>query len=406
MLAAQHAGSKAVVAGNIRFLRGAGIRRAETVFQWELDRSEEACRMNPNDPVRVVEAEAFWQPGTKLTQDGDFRAAYRDLGTVPAQRVRLPVPGSTWKLTGRVGRTDDGTIYAGFGPYLHWSKDEGKTWDGKALEGLPGSAGERVIAQAFGAAGRYIYLAHFNKELPCLGEDCYPIVISRSKDGGKTWESNLPLDQGPYKYMGGDGDHIIALEDGTLLATLDAWNPATATSPQVGGMVLSRSTDQGRTWGDSTIVPGVAETGLLCLGGQRLLAAMRTGGPGPDGKTVRLANSDDGGRTWRNFRPLTHVYGQAHGDLAALPGGGVVAVYENRYPFSGTMHARVSWDGGESWEPELYIVMDSGVGYPGSVAVEDGTVVTVAGDGELTGNGEPTGRGYTLQAMRWKPWPK
>jgi len=188
--------------------------------------------MNPDYPVRVVEAEAFWQPGTKLTQEGDFRAVFRDIGTVPAERVSLPVPGSTWKLTGRVGRTDDGTIYAGFGAYLHWSKDEGRTWDGKALVGLPGSAGELVVAQAFGAAGVYIYLAHYNKELPCLGEHCYPVVISRSKDGGKTWVSSPPLDQGHYKYMGGDGDQSSPWRMGPCWPLLTAGTPRLLPRPR------------------------------------------------------------------------------------------------------------------------------------------------------------------------------
>ena len=105
--------------------------------------------------------------------------------------------------------------------------------------------------------------------------------------------------------------------------------------------------------------------------------------------------------------PLTRMYGQAHGDLVALPGGGVVATFENRYPYAdgGAMLARVSWDGGQTWEPELY-KLSRGHGYSGSVVLKDGTIVTLAGDGQLSRAGRPTGRRYTLQAVRWKPWPK
>ncbi|MCP4549173.1 MAG: hypothetical protein GY835_22190, partial [bacterium] len=77
-------------------------------------------------------------------------------------------------------------------------------------------------------------------------------------------------------------------------------------------------------------------------------------------------------------------------------------VYENRYPVGQSdIRARISHDLGRTWGPNLYILAD-GVGYAGSVGLSDGTIVTVTGDGQMTG-GKPTGRGYTLQAIRWKP---
>ena len=69
------------------------------------------------------------------------------------------------------------------------------------------------------------------------------------------------------------------------------------------------------------------------------------------------------------------------------------------------MLARVSWDAGQTWELELY-KLTRGHGYSGSVVLKDGTIVTLAGDGQLSRAGRPTGRRYTLQALRWKPWPK
>ncbi|MDP7305180.1 MAG: hypothetical protein QGG09_18875, partial [Pirellulaceae bacterium] len=65
------------------------------------------------------------------------------------------------------------------------------------------------------------------------------------------------------------------------------------------------------------------------------------------------------------------------------------------------IRARISLDLGKTWQPQLYILA-KGVGYAGSVVLEDGTIVTVTGDGEVK-NGRPNGRGYTLQAIRWKP---
>ena len=369
-------------------------------------------------PIEVLEADPYWQPAGKwalespLTTLGAMRAIYRKLGTLPAQRLRLPVPKSPWKLTGRVGRTGDGTIYAAFGRYLYHSTDKGRSWKGRKLDNLAGAKkGQPVSTAAFGSNDGYIFLAHAHRGLlpidPESENPTYPEVISRSSDGGRTWQASDPLKHA-FKKAGGDGNHIVSLGGGELLANLDGYGgPRDPNVKEQGGMVIFRSTDSGKTWKQDSIVPWVAETGFLHLGGRRMLAAFRNESGKHDSKTVQLADSDDGGRTWHSHRPLTRMYGQAHGDLVALPGGGVVATYENRYPYAdgGAMLARVSWDGGQTWEPELY-KLTRGHGYSGSVVLKDGTIVTLAGDGQLSRVGRPTGRRYTLQAVRWKPLPK
>jgi len=364
-------------------------------------------------PIRVVEARPYLRMGDAklLGIEGYFKVVHRELGALSAERLRLPVPGSTWKLTGRVGRAEDGTIIAGFGTYLYWSTDEGKSWTGRRIKNLPSTGGKPVDLSAFGVGKEYIYIAHQMTALPQLNvpdRTVHPMAISRSKDKGLTWESTRLTIPAPYKFLAGDGNHIIELGDGSLLAALATANSDVKTfTPGWLAQVFFRGTDKGKTWGDVTyIYDTAAEVGLLSLGGMHVLAARR-GGPNTliGGKTVQLANSDDGGRTWKNLRQLTWVFGQAHGDVARLPGGGVVAVYENRYPRSEQdIRARVSWDNGDTWEPEVYILA-KGMGYAGSVASSDGTIITVTGDGEMEG-GKPAGRGCTLQALRWKPYPK
>ena len=82
----------------------------------------------------------------------------------------------------------------------------------------------------------------------------------------------------------------------------------------------------------------------------------------------------------------------------------MLAVYENRYPYrnGGDVRARISRDGGDTWEPELYI-LSVGHGYAGSVASDDDTIITVMGDAKLDEKGNSTADGFTLQAMRWSP---
>jgi BNR repeat protein len=362
-------------------------------------------------PIRITEAEPFWRmPEDKhaMIQEGLFRPVHRPLGALPAERLRLPTPDADWKLTGRVGRLADGTIVAGFGFYLYWSRDEGRTWEGRLLQALPDTDGPTNL-RAFGVASDQILLAHDLTSLPEVDipdRQTFRIGISRSSDLGASWRGSGPLEvPEPYTFLAGDGNHIVALPDGTLLAALDAANHHVEAF-QTGWLaqVFLRSRDRGVSWGDVTLIEDrAAEVGLLPLGGPHVLAACRgMSNPVLGGKTIQLRWSDDGARTWSEPQQLTTVFGQAHGDLARLSGDTIVAVYENRYPVGKPdIRARISHDLGRTWEPNLYILAD-GVGYAGSVGLADGTIVTVTGDGQMTG-GKPTGRGYTLQAIRWKP---
>lgn len=362
-------------------------------------------------PIHVVEAEPFWRPpenAQPMIQQGLFLPVHRPLGTLPAERLRLPTPDADWKLTGRVGRLDNGTIIAGFGSYLYWSKDDGRNWEGRWLQNLPDADGPTNL-RAFGVASDQILLAHDLTSLPEVDipdRQTFRIGISRSSDLGETWTCPGPLEiPKPYTFLAGDGNHIVELPDGTLLAALDAANHR-VTAFQTGWLaqVFFRSHDGGVSWGDVTLIKDTAaEVGLLPLAGQSVLAACRgMSNPVLGGKTIQLRWSSDAARTWSEPQQLTTVFGQAHGDLARLSADTIVAVYENRYPVSQPdIRARISHNLGKTWERELYILAD-GVGYAGSVGLDDGTIVTVTGDGQMTA-GKPTGRGYTLQAIRWKP---
>jgi hypothetical protein len=360
-------------------------------------------------PILVVRAEPFLRmgDGKLLAQGGYFQVVHETLREIPAERLRLPTPGATWKLTGRCVRLADQQIAAGFGAWLYVSRDEGRSWTGRRMR-LPQTKGE-VNLRAFGGHGKAVFVAHDCTSLPRLAipdRESYPVAISRSTDLGATWDRHVMLaPPPPYTFLAGDGNHIVGLEDGTLLAALDTANHRA--DPKHKGwiaQVFYRSRDGGQTWGDASLVRDrAAEVGMLPMGGQHVMAAMR-GVPNSElgGKTVQLADSMDGGRSWSQFRQLTSVFGQAHADIAHLPGGGVVAVYENRYPVDKPdIRARVSWDNGRTWEPELYILAE-GIGYSGSVASGDGTIITVTGDG-IREAGKPSGRGYTLQVIRWKP---
>ena len=126
-------------------------------------------------------------------------------------------------------------------------------------------------------------------------------------------------------------------------------------------------------------------------------------------KHVFLADSDDEGQTWNNFRQLTTAYGQAYGFPVALDDGMVVVIHDTRYgPGTKGGRAMISRDEGKTWQDEAYYTHygKSNSGYSQSVALKDGVILTIAG----TSDHGPCGWKYSecvgrsdLSAIRWKP---
>ena len=100
--------------------------------------------------------------------------------------------------------------------------------------------------------------------------------VARSDDGGRTW-TDSELAPRPTRYCGqGDGSRIVQLACGTVICFCsNAWNDA---AHQAGyeGDVLLRSHDDGRSWGDWTVLPpGSCESNLLEMPSGELLCATR-----------------------------------------------------------------------------------------------------------------------------------
>ena len=126
-------------------------------------------------------------------------------------------------------------------------------------------------------------------------------------------------------------------------------------------------------------------------------------------KHVFLADSWDGGRTWKGLRPLTTVFGQCYGTAVGLKDGTAVLVHDHRYPRElSTGRAMISHDEGETWEDEVYYLY-YGIGLSGysqSVALKDGLILTVAGTSDYLPGRESWNAavGHSdFTAIRWKP---
>ena len=76
-------------------------------------------------------------------------------------------------------------------------------------------------------------------------------------------------------------------------------------------------------------------------------------------------------------------------------------VHDRRYPYTQSETiGRVSGDGGKTWSRNVYHLSE-GTGYAASVALEDGTIVTVAGNTGLDMAARPI-EPWSVQAVRWK----
>lgn len=193
--------------------------------------------------------------------------------------------------------------------------------------------------------------------------------VSRSADGGMTWESRTafpPAEEGMTELIP-FGD-ILPGADGALRAScyagsknLKSWTTS-----------FLRSDDDGWTWERvSEISPKHNETAPFHLGGGKWLAAIR-------GNGLEMARSDDDGKTWGDIERVTEP-GQHPGHLTRLADGRLLLTYGSRVTGKYGVAVKFSEDEGETWSQEHSLVLlpfSADLGYPSSVQRPDGTIVT------------------------------
>ncbi len=319
-----------------------------------------------------------------------------------------------------IARLGDGTLVAGasglrlghlcpFGKStLFFSRDEGETWTCPVVVndtplddrdvGLLSLGGQKLLLSWFNLESRY-----YSRETGFFRTSCgltddeyalaravterYPADIDEkwagsftrvSFDGGVTWG---PMHRSPVTAPHGP----IQREDGALLYVGKAYGEKEGN----GEIAAHLSRDDGATWeklGALPVPPGTAlsnfhEPHAIDLGGGRILALVRyqdyrgeSAHPYPF--SMDQSVSEDGGRTWREMSPLPISGSPPH--LTRHASGALICVYARREsPFS--QRAMISRDGGATWEIDMVLreACDSDIGYPASVSLPDGTLLTV-----------------------------
>ena len=247
------------------------------------------------------------------------------------------------------------------------------------------------------------------QKLPLL-----PLQCCLSSDQGATWKRHvLDVDRVPH------GD-VFLLPDGKLVCPMYT---RTSQQPRRYRSSILFSGDGGRSWGEETSIADASETHVLRCTSGALLAAARTpcldrmDGVLPHGSGELLFRSEDEGKTWSPGKPLS-PQGQENAHLAELADGRLLCSFTSRIPGLFGVVLRMSEDGGETWSCPVVLISMPGrdwhktdCGYPSSVQLDDGTIVTAYYFGpkrpEWAAHGLPWHQRYHMGVARWglSCWP-
>ncbi len=230
--------------------------------------------------------------------------------------------GESWKCLSKEERVK------GTGAFVKVSEDYGMTWSAPVRVPLTAPHGPTVCKD-----GTLVYMG---KEMDPEYEAPNPIVLYTSKDGGYTWTHTGTVPPGEDITVDNMHEpHVVELPGGRLLGAIRVHERKAQPDFTV---YTTYSDDRGKTWS----VP-------VCIG--------------VDGSPPHLLVHSSGA--------VICSYGRRRGD------GGK----KDRRPEDRSERACVSYDGGETWT-EDYCLNDEidtqlDMGYPASVELSDGSIMTV-----------------------------
>ena len=234
--------------------------------------------------------------------------------------------------------------------------------------------------------------------------------VVRSADGGVSWSEDLKLNWLPLNGTSPFGK-IRRDNEGTLYMPvyggshpLGAHGDTARVGPATCPTYLLRSNDGGDTWSDPiTVAVGLNEADLLMISDNDWLFAARS--EEREEQAIYTMRSTDRGRSWSE--PVRVTDAREHPpDLTLLSNGAVLLTYGKRHAPHG-VQGKVSRDRGHTWTDTTVVLATdlpgTDIGYPSTVRLSDGTLVTVyyqAGTSEQPSDAYE-GRNVSCLAVRY-----
>ena len=328
-------------------------------------------------------------PSVCRTKNGDLLAVFsgdRDEHVCPfgkVQMVRSTDGGQTWSAPVNICNTilddrdagiislDDGTLVMAWFTsiaYRNLIRDRSKL-----ARGTP----------------RLYWWLHDEKLPPADVEAQLGAFTRRSSDGGKTWE---PAVRTPCSAPHGP----VKLKDGRLLYVGKSGDADHKNlGANVGKVVAAESRDQGRSWQVIGEIPFPSQLHVLrdChephaveTTDGRIVAQIRCERRDSEFRGSLQSESSDGGKTWTEAKIVGLDGYPPH--LIRLADGKLLSVYGRRWPSDSAKFKRhlgefacLSDDQGRTWDVKNEIKIaghwNGDLGYPASVQLPDGSILTV-----------------------------
>ncbi len=272
----------------------------------------------------------------------------------------------------------------GIGEVECWaSADEGQTWQKRGTVAAPerGTLTNRMnVAAGLASNGDLIVLCSGWSLAPKEGAAGTLKLVSplrtwvcRSSDGGRTWavEKEAVPATSPEGETFVPHGAVLPGADGALRVAMYTGHPRGSGGPW--HSYVLRSDDDGHIWSQPQPLDAkrpLNETFIFHTGGGHWVAVARH-------SRLDLFESDDDARTWRCLGPLTEE--QAFpGQIMKLRDGRLLLSNGNRAKGDEHVEVRLSGDEGKSWSAPLRVmdILDHDGGYPSSVQLPDGTILT------------------------------